>query len=158
MQFIMDYSQHTRATAPANHIAGERSGNFLSCQFKICGRSGLKNIAWFCEPALSSVAKRTLSVWEVCGSIPGLVKSAQCRQQLAIVSMFLRSCVAQALSRVDGPRNCVIVREVCGSIPGLVKSAQCRQQLAIVSMFLRSCVAQALSCVDGPRNSLHASA
>ena len=56
-------------------------------------------------PAVSSVAKRTLSVREVLGSIPGPVKSAQCRQRLATVAAFLRSCVAQALSRGDGPRN-----------------------------------------------------
>ena len=56
-------------------------------------------------PAVSSVAKRTLPVREVWGSIPGPVKSAQCRQRLATVAAFLRSCVAQALSRGDGPRN-----------------------------------------------------
>ena len=59
----------------------------------------------FNSPAVSSVAKRTLSVREVWGSIPGPVKSAQCRQRLATVATFLRSCVAQALSRGDGPRN-----------------------------------------------------
>ena len=59
----------------------------------------------YSEPAVSSVAKRTLSVREVWGSIPGPVKSAQCRQRLATVATFLRSCVAQALSRGDGPRN-----------------------------------------------------
>ena len=65
------------------------------------------------EPAVSSVllavrsvAKRALSVREVWGSIPGPVKSAQCRQRLAIVAtFFFRSCVAQALSRGDRPRN-----------------------------------------------------
>ena len=57
------------------------------------------------QPAVSSVAKRTLSVREVWGSIPGPVKSTQCRQRLATVATFLRSCVAQALSRGDGPRN-----------------------------------------------------
>ena len=56
------------------------------------------------QPAVSSVAKRTLSVREVWGSIPGPVKSAQCRQRLATAATFLRSCVAQALSRGDGPR------------------------------------------------------
>ena len=56
-------------------------------------------------PAVGSVAKRTLSVWKVWGSIPGPVKSAQCRQRLAIAATFLRSCVAQALSRGDGPRH-----------------------------------------------------
>ena len=57
------------------------------------------------RPAVSSVAKRTLSVREVWGSIPGPVKSAQCRQRLATVATLLRNCVAQALSRGDGPRN-----------------------------------------------------
>ena len=56
-------------------------------------------------PAVSSVAKRTISVREVWGSIPGPVKSTQCRQRLATVATILRSCVAQALSRGDGPRN-----------------------------------------------------
>ena len=56
-------------------------------------------------PAVSSVAKRMLSVREVWGSIPGPVKSTQCRQRLATVATFLRSCVAQALSRGDGTRN-----------------------------------------------------
>ena len=55
--------------------------------------------------AVSSVVKRTLSVREVLGSIPGSVKSVQCRQWLATAATFLRSCVAQALSRGDGPRN-----------------------------------------------------
>ena len=57
------------------------------------------------EPAVSSVAKRTLPVREVWGSIPGPVKSSQCRQRLATVAAFFQSCVAQALSRGDGPRN-----------------------------------------------------
>ena len=57
------------------------------------------------KPAVSSVAKRTRSVRKVWGLIPGPVKSTQCRQRLATVATFLRSCVAQALSRGDGPRN-----------------------------------------------------
>ena len=57
------------------------------------------------EPAVSSVAKHTLSVREVWGSIPGPVKSSQCRQRFATVATILRSCVAQALSRGDGPGN-----------------------------------------------------
>ena len=57
------------------------------------------------RPAVSSVAKRTLSVREVWGSIPWPVKSAQCRQRLATAATFLRSCAAEALSRGDGPRN-----------------------------------------------------
>ena len=75
------------------------------------------NVYWFCckllfwgifpfifllVPAVSSVAKRTLSMREVWGSIPGPVKSSQCRQRLATVATFLRSCTAQALSRGDG--------------------------------------------------------
>ena len=55
--------------------------------------------------AVSSVAKRPLSVREVWGSISGPVKSTQCRQRLATVAMFLRSCVAHALNRENGPRN-----------------------------------------------------
>ena len=39
-------------------------------------------------PAVSSVAKRTISVREVWGSIPGPVKSTQCRQRLATVATF----------------------------------------------------------------------
>ena len=54
---------------------------------------------------VSSVAKRTLSVREGWGSILWLVKSAQCRQQLAIVATFLGSCVTQAISRGDGSRH-----------------------------------------------------
>ena len=57
------------------------------------------------ETAVSSVAKRSLSVREVWGSIPGPVKSTQCRQRLATVATFLRSCAAQALCRGHGPRN-----------------------------------------------------
>ena len=40
---------------------------------------------------------------DVWGSIPGSIKSAQCRQRLAIDATFLRSCVAQALSRRNEP-------------------------------------------------------
>ena len=54
---------------------------------------------------VSSVAKRTLSVRTMWGSIPGSVKSAQRRQRLTTVATFVRSCVAQALSRGDGPRH-----------------------------------------------------
>ena len=57
------------------------------------------------KPAVGSVAKRTLSAREVWGSIPGPVKSSQCRQRLATVATILRSCVAHALSRGDGPHN-----------------------------------------------------
>ena len=61
--------------------------------------------AWGKFQAVSSVAKRSLSVRKVWGLIPGPVKLTQCRQRLATVATFLRSCVAQALSRGDGPRN-----------------------------------------------------
>ena len=54
---------------------------------------------------VSSVFKRRLLVREVWGSIPGLVKLAQCRQPLATAATFLLSCVAQALSRGNGPRH-----------------------------------------------------
>ena len=50
---------------------------------------------------VSSVAKRTLSVREVWGLIPGPVTSAYYRQRLATVATFLWSCVARALK----PRN-----------------------------------------------------
>ena len=39
------------------------------------------------------------------GSIPGSVMSAQCRQPLATVAMFLQSCITQALNRAHGPRH-----------------------------------------------------
>ena len=64
-----------------------------------------KTIIFVQGPAVSSVAKHTLSVREVWGSTPGPVKSTQCRQRLATVAMFLRSCVAQVLSRGDGRRH-----------------------------------------------------
>ena len=54
-------------------------------------------------PAGSAVVKRTLSIREVRGSIPGPVKSAQCRQWLATAATFLRSCVAQAKPRRWAP-------------------------------------------------------
>ena len=57
------------------------------------------------SPAVSSVAKCTLSVRQVWGLIFGLVKLTQCCQQLATVATFLGSCVAQALSRGDWPWN-----------------------------------------------------
>ena len=58
-------------------------------------------------PAVSSVAKRTLSVREVWGSVPGLVKSTQCRLRLATAATptTRHGCVVQALNRGDGPRN-----------------------------------------------------
>ena len=36
---------------------------------------------------------------------PGRLNRTQCRQRLATAAMFLRSCVAQTLSRGDGPRH-----------------------------------------------------
>ena len=52
---------------------------------------------------VSSVAKRTLWVWEVWALIPGPIKLAQCHQWLATVATFFRSYVAQVLHRGDGP-------------------------------------------------------
>ena len=49
--------------------------------------------------------KRTLSVWEVWGSILEQVKSALCRGWLATVATFFGSSVAQTPSRADGPRH-----------------------------------------------------
>ena len=46
---------------------------------------------------------RMLGVNYFVSVIPRLVKS--CRQRLATVAMFLRSCVVQASSRGDGPRH-----------------------------------------------------
>ena len=74
------------------------------------------NLYFVNVPAVSSVAKRTLSVREVWGSIPGPVKSAQHRQRLAIAATFLRSCVAQALSRRDGPVTRYTLRRNTASI------------------------------------------
>ena len=51
------------------------------------------------------LAKHTLSMREVWGSIPEPVQLTQRRQRLATAATFLRSCVAQALSRGDGPRH-----------------------------------------------------
>ena len=36
---------------------------------------------------------------------PGPLNRTQCHHRLATAAMFLRSCVAQALSRGDGPRH-----------------------------------------------------
>ena len=64
----------------------------------------LQTCVALCWP-VSSVAKRTLSVRKVWASISGSVIPSQCRQRLAIVATFVRSCVAQALSRGDGHRH-----------------------------------------------------
>ena len=61
-------------------------------------------VTWLHRP-VSSVVKRTPSVREVWGSIPGPVKSAPCYQRLATVVEFLRSCVTQTLSSGDGLRH-----------------------------------------------------
>ena len=45
--------------------------------------------------SIGSVAKPTLSVREVWGSIPGPIKSSESRQRLAIVATFVWSYVAQ---------------------------------------------------------------
>ena len=63
-----------------------------------------------------SVVKRSLSVWDVSGSLPGRVKSAQYRQRFANTAMFLRSCVAQALSHGDGPPTRYLLRRNTASI------------------------------------------
>ena len=55
------------------------------------------------DSLVSSGVKRTLSVQDVWGSNPGLVKSAQCRQRLVTAATFFRSCVALALSRGMSP-------------------------------------------------------
>ena len=65
---------------------------------------------------VSSIITHTLSVQEVWGSIPGSVKSAQCRQQLAIVATFLWSCVAQTPSRGYGPATRYKLRRNAASI------------------------------------------
>ena len=54
---------------------------------------------------ISSVAKPVLSVREVWGSIPGPIKLSESCQRLAIVATFVRSRVAQTLSRGDGLRH-----------------------------------------------------
>ena len=43
-----------------------------------------------------------IQIFGILGSIPGPVKSTQCRQRLATAAMFFRSCVAHALNRGDG--------------------------------------------------------
>ena len=53
---------------------------------------------------VGSVAKHTLSVQEVCGSILEPVKSTQFRQRLTTAATFRRICVAQALCRGYEPR------------------------------------------------------
>ena len=73
-------------------------------------------------PAVSSVAKRTLSVRKVWDPIPGPVKLTQCRQRLAAVATFLRSCVAQALSRGDGP---------CNSLHGVIAYGKYNEDLIL---------------------------
>ena len=44
---------------------------------------------------------------KVWGLNTGSVKSAQCHQRLATAATFFRSCVAQSLSRGDGPRHSI---------------------------------------------------
>ena len=59
MQFIVDYSLHTRANVLANHIAVERSGNFLSNHLKICVRTTQLRLN------VAAVASR----WRVCADL-----------------------------------------------------------------------------------------
>ena len=54
---------------------------------------------------INSVVCTSLSVREVWSLITGPVKLVQCCQWLGTAVTFLRSCVAQALSRVHGPRQ-----------------------------------------------------
>ena len=106
--FTLVISIHTRTTRLAsysNYLYLPRyKTNELQRSFKFQGVKIWNSIPNDL-PAVSSVAKRTLTVREVWGSIPGPVKSTQCRQRLATAATFLRSCVAQAPSRGDGPRN-----------------------------------------------------
>ena len=81
------------------------AGNSLRARYNALIVSRNRRIDMQLNRPVSSVAKRTLSVREVWGSIPRPVKSAQSRQRLATAATFLRSCVAQALSRGDGPRR-----------------------------------------------------
>ena len=60
------------------------------------------------RPVGSVVVKSMLSVREVWGSIPGPVQLAQRRQWLVTVATFLRSCIAQVLSRRDGLRHSLL--------------------------------------------------
>ena len=94
-------STHATALGPSD-FPQKKAGRFQAKMIYVAQkRTKLLTL----KPAVSSVAKRTLTVREVWGSITGPVKSTQCRQRLATVATFLRSCVAQALSRGDGPRN-----------------------------------------------------
>ena len=81
------------------------AGNSLRARYNALIVSCNRRIDMQLNRPVSSVAKRTLSVREVRGSIPGPVKSTQCRQRLATAATFLRSCVARALSCGDGPRR-----------------------------------------------------
>ena len=109
MKFLVHFGGHNRRGTifreenPPTPMLGSTGDNFYKGAL-LSQRDNI--ILWKLAPTVvSSVAKRTLSVREAWGSIPGPVKSAQCRQRLATVATFLRSCVAQALSRGDGPRN-----------------------------------------------------
>ena len=73
----------------------------------------LQTCVALCRP-ISSVAKPTLSVREVWGSIAGSAKSSQCRQRLATVATFVRSFVAQALRREGGLRHSLHAWAQCG--------------------------------------------
>ena len=46
-------------------------------------------------------------------SLPRPVKSALCRQRLATIATFIRSCVAQALSRSELRRNTASAMKIC---------------------------------------------
>ena len=57
--------------------------------------------------SISELTNQLLSARYRCGRsevrLPGWSNRTQCRQRLATVATFLRSCVAQALRREDGP-------------------------------------------------------
>ena len=63
----------------------------------------------FCDSVedwpVSPVVKTLLSVVKSGVRIPGRSNRKQCRRRLATAATFLRSCVAQALSRRDGARQ-----------------------------------------------------
>ena len=61
--------------------------------------------------------KTLLSARKVRGLIPGSVKLDTCQQRLATVATFLRSDVAHARARGDGPRHSML----CHNIASIMK-------------------------------------
>ena len=73
----------------------------MGLMFFICG---VKDVKIFNKGTVPGVAiKTSLSAGEVMGSIPGQPNRTQYCQRLATTAMFLRGCVAQAISRGDRP-------------------------------------------------------